>query len=26
MQALADFAWKGNQDMPGNPTLWGEPR
>jgi hypothetical protein len=24
MAALADFAWLGNQDTPGNPTLWGE--
>jgi hypothetical protein len=24
-RALADFAWFGNQDTPGNPTLWGEP-
>lgn len=24
-RALADFAWSGNQDTPGNPTLWGEP-
>jgi hypothetical protein len=23
--ALEDFAWSGNQDTPGNPTLWGEP-
>lgn len=22
--ALSDFAWLGNQDTPGNPTLWGE--
>ena len=21
-----DFAWLGNQDTPGNPTLWGPPR
>lgn len=25
MAALADFAWLGSQDTPGNPTLWGEP-
>lgn len=25
MDALADFAWLGNQDLPGRPTLWGEP-
>ena len=25
MAALADFAWRGNQDVPGGPTLWGEP-
>jgi hypothetical protein len=25
MAALADFAWVGNQDTPGNPTLWSEP-
>jgi hypothetical protein len=25
MAALADFAWVGSQDTPGNPTLWGEP-
>jgi hypothetical protein len=25
MAALADFAWVGNQDTPGNPTLWAEP-
>ena len=24
-RALADFAWSGNQDTPGNPTLWAEP-
>ncbi|HEV8699486.1 MAG TPA: hypothetical protein VGQ89_17475 [Candidatus Limnocylindrales bacterium] len=23
--ALEDFAWLGNQDTPGGPTLWGEP-
>lgn len=23
-QVLADFAWLGNQDTPGSPTLWGE--
>jgi hypothetical protein len=23
--ALENFAWKGNQDTPGNPTLWGQP-
>lgn len=22
---LVDFAWRGNQDVPGNPTLWSEP-
>jgi hypothetical protein len=22
MQALADWAWFGNVDTPGNPTLW----
>jgi hypothetical protein len=26
MRALEDFAWLGNQDTPGNPTLWGPPR
>ncbi len=25
MVGLEDFAWLGNQDTPGNPTLWGEP-
>jgi hypothetical protein len=25
MAALAAFAWVGNQDTPGNPTLWAEP-
>lgn len=25
MRALEDFAWRGNQDVPGNPTLWSEP-
>lgn len=25
MGALADFAWKGNMDTPGQPTLWSEP-
>jgi hypothetical protein len=25
MRALVDFAWRGNQDVPGNPTLWGQP-
>jgi hypothetical protein len=25
MRALADFAWRGNQDVPGTLTLWGEP-
>ena len=25
MLALENFAWIGNQDTPGNPTLWGEP-
>jgi len=25
MQALEDFAWRGNQDTPGNPTLWFPP-
>jgi hypothetical protein len=25
MAALADFAWKFNQDTPGTPTLWAEP-
>jgi hypothetical protein len=25
MEALADFAWRGNQDTPGMPTLWSEP-
>jgi ABC-type transport system substrate-binding protein len=24
-RALEDFAWLGNQDTPGSPTLWGEP-
>ena len=24
MQALEDFAWLGNQDTPGNPTLWAQ--
>lgn len=24
-QALEDFAWKGNQDVPGSPTLWAQP-
>jgi hypothetical protein len=24
-RALESFAWRGNQDTPGNPTLWGEP-
>jgi hypothetical protein len=25
MAALADFAWKGNQDTPGAPTVWAAP-
>jgi hypothetical protein len=25
MRALVDFAWRGNQDTPGGPTLWSEP-
>jgi len=25
MAALADFAWKGNQDTPGTPTVWAIP-
>ena len=25
MVALEDFAWLGNRDTPGQPTLWGEP-
>ena len=25
MVALVDFAWQGNQDTPGMPTLWSEP-
>ncbi|HEX6868081.1 MAG TPA: hypothetical protein VF119_04705 [Candidatus Limnocylindrales bacterium] len=25
MVALVDYAWKGNQDTPGMPTLWSEP-
>ena len=25
MAALAAFAWRGNQDVPGGPTLWGRP-
>lgn len=25
LRALDDFAWLGNQDVPGTPTLWGEP-
>ena len=25
MAALADFAWLGSRDTPGNPTLWGAP-
>jgi len=25
MRVLQDFAWLGNQDAPGNPTLWGAP-
>lgn len=25
MRALEDFAWFGNQDVPGTPTLWAEP-
>ena len=25
MRVLEDFAWFGNQDTPGSPTLWGEP-
>ena len=25
MSALADFSFRGNQDTPGGPTLWGEP-
>lgn len=25
MRLLEDFAWFGNQDTPGSPTLWGEP-
>jgi hypothetical protein len=25
MAALADFAWKGNQDVPGAPTIWSAP-
>ncbi len=24
MAALSDFAWLGNQDTPGSPTLWSE--
>ena len=24
MRALEDFAWLGNQDVPGRPTLWSE--
>jgi hypothetical protein len=24
-RALEDFAWKGNQDVPGRPTLWAQP-
>jgi hypothetical protein len=26
MKALEDFAWLGNEDTPGNPTLWARPR
>jgi len=26
MPYLEDFAWRGNQDTPGGPTLWGDPR
>jgi hypothetical protein len=25
MGVLEDFAWLGNRDTPGNPTLWGDP-
>jgi hypothetical protein len=25
MRSLEDFAWRGNQDLPGMPTLWREP-
>ncbi|HEY3334029.1 MAG TPA: hypothetical protein VGK16_02240 [Candidatus Limnocylindrales bacterium] len=25
MAALANFAWRGNEDVPGMPTLWAEP-
>jgi hypothetical protein len=25
MRALEDFAWLGNEDVPGRPTLWSEP-
>jgi hypothetical protein len=25
MAALRDFAWRGNEDVPGIPTLWHEP-
>jgi len=25
MRALLDFAWVGSQDVPGTPTLWGDP-
>ncbi|HYH91617.1 MAG TPA: hypothetical protein VD763_00535 [Candidatus Saccharimonadales bacterium] len=25
-EALADYAWLGNEDAPGNPTLWADPR
>jgi hypothetical protein len=25
MGSLLDFAWRGNADTPGNPTLWVEP-
>lgn len=26
MRSLEDFAWFGNQDTPGSPTLWAQPR
>jgi hypothetical protein len=26
MKSLEDFAWLGNRDTPGNPTLWAKPR
>ena len=25
MRSLVDFAWRGNDDVPGHPTLWRDP-